>query len=142
MEMKIEQGRPSGEAYRMEAGTTGAAGRTEAAPVLGGAGVRVSSATDLQKLMAELKMDEEEGRRTRAAQGFEIVLMRLTAQNGQISDAQNQALAAAGTATDELAAAQTLLADAEAAVVALDDQIAAQRATISELERTLDGQLA
>lgn len=142
MEMKIEQGRPSGEAYRMEAGTTGAAGRTEAAPVLGGAGVRVSSATDLQKLMAELKMDEEEGRRTRAAQGFEIVLMRLTAQNGQISDAQNQALAAAGTATDELAAAQTLLADAEAAVVALDDQIAAQRATISELERTLDDQLA
>ena len=47
MEMKIEQGRPSGEAYRMEAGTTGTAGQTEAAPVLGGAGVRVSSATDL-----------------------------------------------------------------------------------------------
>ena len=142
MEMKIEQGRPSGDAYRMEAGTAVPAEQTTAAPVLGGAGVRVSAATDLQKLMAELKMDEEEGRRTRAAQSFEIVLMRLTAQNGQISDAQNQALAAAGAATDELAAAQTLLADAEAAVAALDDQLAAQCTTRTELERTLDDQMA
>ena len=62
MEMKIEQGRPSGEAYRMEAGTAVSVDQTAAAPVLGGAGVRVSAATDLQKLMAELKMDEEEGR--------------------------------------------------------------------------------
>ncbi len=120
-----------------------------ATPVLTGDGVTVTSATDLQELVEQLKLEQEERRKALADQQFSIVLMRLTSENAQLTEAQNKALADVAQATDDVAAKTTAAADAADAVdraaqacaetqAALDASLVILEVKTKELERLVE----
>ena len=131
--------------------TSPAAIRETSSPLLSGSNVTVSEPSDLQRLMDELKMDQEEARRKLTLRQFAIAFQQLTAQNEHLSEAQTAALEKVSNAATDLEAAKEVaestaqdVSDKEQAVAEaqkkLADLLAAwgkQAATVADLEKSL-----
>lgn len=63
-------------------------------PVLDGASVSVTQATDFEKLLARMEMERDEKRQELCAQRFASALLTLAGQHGSLSSAQGAALVA------------------------------------------------
>lgn len=125
--------------------------REASSPLLSGPNVTVSEPSDLQRLMDELKMDQEEARRKLTLRQFAIAFQQLTAQNAHWSEAQSAAIEKVANAATDLEAAKEVaestaqdVSDKEQAVVEaqkkLEDLLAAwgkQAATVADLEKSL-----
>lgn len=107
-------------------------------PVLNGNGLCLTSATDLQRLVDLLKMDQEETQRKLVSQQFSSILLRLVAENGQIDAAQKAAVEAVGKASDELNARKAELSESaksyEASKKAYETDLGTLEARLAELE--------
>ena len=116
----------------------GAAGTVTAAapaPLLDGPSVTVSGASDLQRLMDELKLKQEETRRNLTLRQFGIALQQLAAQNEHLTEAQTAAIGKVTDASSALEAARNV-ADSAAQDVADGEK------AVAEAQKTLDGLLA